>query len=151
MQLEENWDRTKYFLAVYVSMAAVNTVFTLARAFLFAYGGVVAAKDLHGRLLHRVFTSTMLWWDQSPWGRVLNRLGNGMQLPLAVECCSFRRVHRGRLPPLPTQHLPGVNREPGRCVDSVTDRASIPGTGHDHSLCNLLRNPGTAKHTFTLV
>lgn len=77
VELETNWDRTKFFLMVYVAMAAINTVFTLARAFLFAYGGVVAAKDLHERLLHRVFTSTMLWWDQSPWGRVLNRLGNG--------------------------------------------------------------------------
>lgn len=112
VELETNWDRTKFFLMVYVAMAAINTVFTLARAFLFAYGGVVAAKDLHERLLHRVFTSTMLWWDQSPWGRVLNRLGNGTG-PCFLRFYlrnTFRCLRYGRLVAVPAEHLPRVDR-----------------------------------------
>lgn len=51
---EEEWNRTSYFLVVYAALALANTLFTLTRAFVFAYGGIVAAKNLHERLLHRV-------------------------------------------------------------------------------------------------
>ncbi|ENN82133.1 hypothetical protein YQE_01489, partial [Dendroctonus ponderosae] len=44
-------DSTRSFLTLYVGLAAVNNVFALVRAFLFAYGGVVAASRFHKLLL----------------------------------------------------------------------------------------------------
>jgi len=72
----EEHDRTRFFLTVYVVVAGVNTAFTLLRAFLFAYGGIVAARRLHESLLGRVLESTLHWWDCTPWGRVVNRLSS---------------------------------------------------------------------------
>jgi ATP-binding cassette subfamily C (CFTR/MRP) protein 10 len=51
---------TRYYLTVFVCIAGANTIFTLLRAFLFAYGGVVAAKNLHESLLSRVLTVSPL-------------------------------------------------------------------------------------------
>lgn len=45
---------TKFYLTVYGILAASNTVFTLMRAFLFAYGGICAARYIHRRLLDSV-------------------------------------------------------------------------------------------------
>lgn len=42
------------YLKIYVELACVNTVFTLIRAFLFAYGGVQAATKVHKSLLKSV-------------------------------------------------------------------------------------------------
>ena len=50
----EQKDRSMYFLTVYICIAAANTLFTLLRAFLFAYGGVEAATNLHASLLNRL-------------------------------------------------------------------------------------------------
>ncbi|XP_023255143.1 multidrug resistance-associated protein 7-like, partial [Seriola lalandi dorsalis] len=44
----------KFYLTVYASIAAANTVFTALRAFLFAYGAICAATAVHNRLLDRV-------------------------------------------------------------------------------------------------
>uniref|UniRef100_A0A9J7Z181 ATP-binding cassette sub-family C member 10 n=1 Tax=Cyprinus carpio carpio TaxID=630221 RepID=A0A9J7Z181_CYPCA len=41
----------KFYMTVYGSLAAANTVFTAARAFLFAYGAICAATVIHKRLL----------------------------------------------------------------------------------------------------
>lgn len=40
-----------YYLEVYFGLAALNLVFTIMRAFLFAYGGVKAAAKIHKALL----------------------------------------------------------------------------------------------------
>lgn len=45
---------TKFYLTVYGILAASNTVFTLMRSFLFAYGGICAARYIHRRLLDSV-------------------------------------------------------------------------------------------------
>lgn len=42
-----------YFI-VYVIFAITNSIFTLLRAFVFAYAGICAAKTLHKRLLDAV-------------------------------------------------------------------------------------------------
>uniref|UniRef100_A0A915DBV6 Uncharacterized protein n=1 Tax=Ditylenchus dipsaci TaxID=166011 RepID=A0A915DBV6_9BILA len=88
----QEYDRTAFFLTVYVCVAVLNTVFTLIRAFLFAYGGVVAASELHEKLLHRVLYSTVSWWDETPWGRVVNRLCSDVytvddSLPFQLNIC----------------------------------------------------------------
>lgn len=43
-----------FYLTIYGILALVNSHFTLARAFLFAYAGLKAARVIHDRLLHRV-------------------------------------------------------------------------------------------------
>lgn len=44
----------RFYLTMYGSIAAANTVFTALRAFLFAYGAICAATVIHNRLLDRV-------------------------------------------------------------------------------------------------
>ena len=44
----------KYYLSVYATIAASNSFFSLIRAFLFAYGGICAAKSIHGKLLRKI-------------------------------------------------------------------------------------------------
>lgn len=43
-----------FYLAIYASVAVANTVFSVVRAFLFAYGGICAAKTIHNQLLKAV-------------------------------------------------------------------------------------------------
>jgi len=43
-----------YYLTVYAVFAGVNSVFTLFRAFLFAYGGIQAATCVHKQLLNAI-------------------------------------------------------------------------------------------------
>lgn len=50
--LEEN--DMNFYLKVYIELACLNTIFTLIRAFLFAYGGIVAASKVHKLLLKAV-------------------------------------------------------------------------------------------------
>lgn len=43
-----------YYLTIYAILAGINSFFTLFRAFLFAYGGIQAAKRVHQKLLKKV-------------------------------------------------------------------------------------------------
>lgn len=45
-----------FYLEVYASIAVLNSLLTLLRAFLFAYAGIKAAKCVHSLLLERVFS-----------------------------------------------------------------------------------------------
>jgi hypothetical protein len=52
-----------YYLTVYALFAGLNSVFTLFRAFLFAYGGIHAATNVHKRLLKTIIkVSTIVGW-----------------------------------------------------------------------------------------
>lgn len=44
-------DKVMFYLTVYGSLAGANSLFTLLRAFLFAYGGICAAQKIHKDLL----------------------------------------------------------------------------------------------------
>jgi len=61
---------------VFASIAAVNTIATLVRAFLFAYGGLVAARWIHSKLLESVFSAPMEFFWSTPTGRLTNRFSN---------------------------------------------------------------------------
>lgn len=50
IKVEEN----TFYLSVYGMIAGLNSVLTLIRAFLFAFGGVRAASSLHSKLLKSV-------------------------------------------------------------------------------------------------
>ncbi|XP_040892605.1 ATP-binding cassette sub-family C member 10 isoform X2 [Toxotes jaculatrix] len=68
----------RFYLMVYSSIAAANTVFTALRAFLFAYGAICAATAIHSRLLDRVLKATVTFFDTTPLGRVLNRFSSDL-------------------------------------------------------------------------
>ncbi|MED6267882.1 hypothetical protein CHARACLAT_016587 [Characodon lateralis] len=68
----------RFYLTIYGSIAASNTVFTALRAFLFAYGVVCAAFSIHNRLLDRVLKATVTFFDITPLGRILNRFSSDL-------------------------------------------------------------------------
>ncbi|XP_074640753.1 ATP-binding cassette sub-family C member 10-like [Tubulanus polymorphus] len=66
-------DNVAFYLTVYGILAGSNTVFTFIRAFLFAYGGIVAAKIIHSKLLMSILKAPMKFFDTTPLGRIINR------------------------------------------------------------------------------
>uniref|UniRef100_A0A8C5X3B7 ATP-binding cassette sub-family C member 10 n=1 Tax=Malurus cyaneus samueli TaxID=2593467 RepID=A0A8C5X3B7_9PASS len=67
-----------FFLIVYGSIAGANSLFTIIRAFLFAYGALRAAAVIHNRLLQRVLKATVTFFDTTPTGRILNRFSSDL-------------------------------------------------------------------------
>ncbi|XP_032419246.1 multidrug resistance-associated protein 7 [Xiphophorus hellerii] len=67
-----------FYLTIYSSIGAFNTVFTALRAFLFAYGVICAASAIHNRLLDRVLQATVTFFDVTPLGRILNRFSSDL-------------------------------------------------------------------------
>uniref|UniRef100_A0A7G3AAP6 ABC-type xenobiotic transporter n=1 Tax=Lutzomyia longipalpis TaxID=7200 RepID=A0A7G3AAP6_LUTLO len=65
-----------YFLGIYAGLASSNSVFTLVRAFLFAYAGIRAATHVHRKLLKKVFATKFQFFDITPLGRILNRFSS---------------------------------------------------------------------------
>ncbi|NXP50331.1 MRP7 protein, partial [Heliornis fulica] len=67
-----------FYLIVYGSIAGANSLFTIFRAFLFAYGTIRAAAVIHSRLLQRVLKATVTFFDTTPTGRILNRFSSDL-------------------------------------------------------------------------
>jgi len=67
-----------FYLTVYGTIAISNTLFSLARAFLFAYGGVCAARKVHTKLLRVILRAKMVFFDNTPTGRILNRFSSDL-------------------------------------------------------------------------
>ncbi|XP_066936141.1 ATP-binding cassette sub-family C member 10-like isoform X2 [Clytia hemisphaerica] len=66
----------KYYLSVYATIAGTNSVLALIRAFLFAYGGVKAAKYFHTHLLDTILKAPVIFFDTNPIGRIINRFSS---------------------------------------------------------------------------
>ncbi|GLV33119.1 uncharacterized protein CBL_10466 [Carabus blaptoides fortunei] len=69
-------DNLSYYMTIYGVLVGVNTLFTLFRAFLFAYGGITAAGKIHKTLLKSIMNAKVLFFDISPLGRILNRFSS---------------------------------------------------------------------------
>ncbi|EZA61102.1 hypothetical protein DMN91_004524 [Ooceraea biroi] len=67
---------TKYYLTIYSLLAVLNSVFTLIRAFIFAYGGVQAAIMMHKQLLRIIMRAKTIFFDTQPLGRIINRFSS---------------------------------------------------------------------------
>lgn len=61
------------FQSILAILGAANSLLTLVRAFSFAYGGLRAAVRVHGELLQKLVNAPILFFDQNPSGRILNR------------------------------------------------------------------------------
>ena len=70
--------QVSYYLGVYVSIAVVNSIFSFFRAFLFAFGGVQAAKVIHDRLLSVILKAKTYFVDNTSTGRILNRFSSDL-------------------------------------------------------------------------
>ena len=70
-----------FFLTIYGSLAAGNSVFCLTRAFLFAYGGICAAKTIHSKLLNAVVRGKVIIF-------LVCVLGLSLSLSLSLTACS---------------------------------------------------------------
>ena len=52
--MTDSEDNVAFYLTVYGILGVANSLFTLVRAFLFAYGGICAATKIHRLLLARI-------------------------------------------------------------------------------------------------
>eukprot|EP01138_Halocafeteria_seosinensis_P012251 gb/GECG01012519.1/.p1 GENE.gb/GECG01012519.1/~~gb/GECG01012519.1/.p1 ORF type:complete len:1843 (+),score=156.00 gb/GECG01012519.1/:1-5529(+) len=73
--VRHQWSSTQ-FLHVYIAIAVFNTVFTVGRSWLFAYGGVQGARKMHNQLLESVLVAKMQFFQKNPVGRILNRFSS---------------------------------------------------------------------------
>ncbi|XP_075974742.1 ATP-binding cassette sub-family C member 10 [Anticarsia gemmatalis] len=65
-----------FYLEVYFGLAGLNLVFTIMRAFLFAYGGVKAAAKIHRIMLKIIVKAKVKFFDVTPLGRIVNRFSS---------------------------------------------------------------------------
>lgn len=75
VEFPEN-DSTMFYITVYCALAGANSIFTLFRAFLFAFGGLAAAKKMHDKLLTTVVLAKTYFFDTTPVGRIINRFSS---------------------------------------------------------------------------
>jgi len=67
-----------FFFMVYGILCGSNSLFTLFRAFLFAYSGILAGKSIHNCLVNSLSQSQLKFFNVTPRGRILNRLSTDM-------------------------------------------------------------------------
>ncbi|XP_022081531.1 multidrug resistance-associated protein 7-like [Acanthaster planci] len=69
-------DNLVFFLGIYGGIVGANSIFTLFRAFLFAYGGLCAARTVHSKLLASILKAPVSFFDTTPIGRIINRFSS---------------------------------------------------------------------------
>ncbi|KAJ8564273.1 hypothetical protein ON010_g7071 [Phytophthora cinnamomi] len=62
------------FAMVLLYITGANIAAVFFRSFLFAYGGLCAARATYNKLVHSVFAAPLRFFERTPTGRVLNRL-----------------------------------------------------------------------------
>lgn len=68
----------KLFFIIYGSLCFSNSLFTLVRAFSFAYSCILAGRYIHGTLINNLLTAKVRFFDITPKGRILNRVSSDM-------------------------------------------------------------------------
>ncbi|OAY65185.1 ABC transporter C family member 13 [Ananas comosus] len=69
---------TRFYLVILAVFGLMNSLFTLARSFSFAYGGLRAAILVHTKILDKLLNAPVYFFDHNPSGRVLNRLSSDL-------------------------------------------------------------------------
>ncbi|KAK4050877.1 Transporter of the ATP-binding cassette (ABC) [Microbotryomycetes sp. JL201] len=68
-----------YWLKMYCMLAVVSIFFSSLRFGFWLWRGVVASRVLYARLIERVLTAPIRFFDTTPTGRILNRLSKDME------------------------------------------------------------------------
>ncbi|XP_008659190.1 ABC transporter C family member 13 isoform X2 [Zea mays] len=71
-------NNTRFYLIILAMFGIINSLFTLGRAFSFAFGGLRAAIHIHASLLENIISAPICFFDQNPSGRILNRLSSDL-------------------------------------------------------------------------
>lgn len=58
----------------YVYFLIINLIASFIRSFSFAYGGIRCAEYIHNDLLKKLIVKPLLFFDQNPLGRIVNRI-----------------------------------------------------------------------------
>ena len=87
------------YLRVAAGIAAVNIVCAVLRSFLFARGGLVAAKVLYSKLARAVFHADISFFERISVGKIVNRLGSDMetvddQLPFMLNIVMAQVINK---------------------------------------------------------
>ncbi|KAJ0008012.1 hypothetical protein Pint_30337 [Pistacia integerrima] len=69
---------TSFYLVILCTFCIANSFLTLLRAFSFAYGGLQAAVQVHNTLVNKIINAPVLFFDQTPGGRILNRFSSDL-------------------------------------------------------------------------
>ncbi|KRY33393.1 Multidrug resistance-associated protein 1, partial [Trichinella spiralis] len=77
-------------LGIYASLGILQGIFILLATTLLSYSMVLASRDIHESLLNNLLRSPMSFYDVTPLGRILNRIGKDIDviddtLPLTVR------------------------------------------------------------------
>ena len=73
---EHKSDYSAFYLSIYAGTIALYLLFSLSNNLMYQYGGWVAAKRMHAKLLRAVLFAPVSWFDANPVGRAISRLGN---------------------------------------------------------------------------
>jgi ATP-binding cassette subfamily C (CFTR/MRP) protein 10 len=87
--IEPNTDAT-YYVRILAIVVGINSLLAVVRAFSYAYGGIVAAERWHQKLLHSVLKTRLRFFDQRPFGQLINRFSSDIyqvdeQLPFTLN------------------------------------------------------------------
>ncbi|XP_043706853.1 ABC transporter C family member 13 isoform X2 [Telopea speciosissima] len=69
---------TSFYLVILCVFCISNSLLTLVRAFSFAFGGLRAAVQVHNKLLNKLVNAPVHFFNQTPSGRILNRLSSDL-------------------------------------------------------------------------
>ena len=74
-------DNLRFYLGIYGGLVGANSIFTLFRAFLFAYGGLCAARTVHKRLLSSVMKVRYISQDTCVFIQMIRAQFHGSAYP----------------------------------------------------------------------
>ena len=77
-----------FYLSTYALTIILYLVLQLSSNLIYQYGGWVAAKKMHAKLLRAIFFAPVSWFDENPVGRAISRLGNDARSldTVLIEC-----------------------------------------------------------------
>lgn len=73
---ENKSPNSMFYLSIYASVIGVFLLLQLINNLVYQYGGWVAAKKMHLKLVTAVMSAPVSWFDENPIGRAINRFGN---------------------------------------------------------------------------
>ncbi|KAK4703719.1 hypothetical protein P7C70_g2503, partial [Phenoliferia sp. Uapishka_3] len=72
-------ETTDYWLKMYVVLGLINLSLYAARVAFFLHRGVVASRIIYTELIDKILGARIRFFDQTPTGRILNRLSKDME------------------------------------------------------------------------